>query len=350
MELMEQGPNTIQVTISQNINLVVADREREQSGSATGTSQSAAGVSQEPGGSVPLAEDGASPGAIFVQHVLTIEFEAPGTVLMHTASLNPPVVDISDALMAARAAQTEARSEVEEMCALTELMLDVRTQLRKHCRRQLQLEGASCPFHVLSPGCTYLLTGRKGLTYLLIVTPFLRLQCLQEVPVHHPRTPSSHLTHTTHTRRILPTPRCTPGPPVTTFYIDHLNIHPTSHIDPLPDVTILLNGTVGASYTISHPLTFRGAVLYMYKSVDCCTTWGPIGAGCRCERGVPAADHQRVVGAASLRAAKPVRGGGAGPDGLARGHECKARACGNAGTPVITGLGSAFGTHAKGPQ
>ncbi|GLC49517.1 hypothetical protein PLESTB_000227800 [Pleodorina starrii] len=138
VEVAEHDANSLRVTITQTIPRAMPGREQSASAAGgEGASQSAAAASQDP---VSSAAEAGGTASVVAEHVLVLEFEDAGSVQLRAATLSPPAVDIDEAVKVAREAQ--AGSGTEAACALTALVLDVKARIRKHCRRQLQLEDA----------------------------------------------------------------------------------------------------------------------------------------------------------------------------------------------------------------
>ncbi|EFJ50042.1 hypothetical protein VOLCADRAFT_103993 [Volvox carteri f. nagariensis] len=130
VEVAEQDANQLHLTITQSIPRSMPGRE-----------QFPGVASQTPQDTAIGAVDASGVGAVVAEHVLTIEFEAPGSAQLRAATLNPPAVDIGEAVKAALVVQTSAGAEAAVV--LSSLVIDVKARIRKHCRRQLQLEDAN---------------------------------------------------------------------------------------------------------------------------------------------------------------------------------------------------------------
>ncbi|GFR49112.1 hypothetical protein Agub_g10908 [Astrephomene gubernaculifera] len=133
VELEGTGPTSVHLTITQAIPRNMPGREQHSLTSLRGSAGGEAGSSsQDP--RVSAAD------VVMAEHVLTLEFEAPGSTLLRTASLNPPGIDVEGDVRAARAVQDAGGKDASY--ALSMLLLDVKGRIRSQCRRQLQLEDA----------------------------------------------------------------------------------------------------------------------------------------------------------------------------------------------------------------
>ncbi|GLI63228.1 hypothetical protein VaNZ11_006117, partial [Volvox africanus] len=136
VEILEQGPNLLRVIMTQTIPRGMywcEDSLRTRS-----TSPSAATKVRDPAWN---AEEGSGLGTVVAEHVLVIESEGPGSPRLHTATLDPAVVEIDELVQAARDAQ--AAGGAAAIHPLSALVLDVKARIRKHCRRQLLLGDAN---------------------------------------------------------------------------------------------------------------------------------------------------------------------------------------------------------------
>jgi hypothetical protein len=130
IELVAQEDDLLHLSLTLTQVIPRAMPGREQRAGAQDASQVSAGAapSQDPASCDGVAE-----------HVLVLELEAPGSAKLRCATLNPPAVDIETAVKAAREAQAAGGSTAA--AALAGLVNDVKALIRKHCRRQLHVEG-----------------------------------------------------------------------------------------------------------------------------------------------------------------------------------------------------------------
>ncbi len=166
MELSEQDGTTLHLTLTQSIPRAMpgpllasplSSSHHQPPHSQLAGTQDSNMVLCGGGGSLPDASQGFPPTqatgsstqngeqqCVVVEHVLTLEFEPGGSALLRDAGLSPAVVDISEDVRAARAAQGASGPDAAALRAraLADLVVDVKARVRRHCRRQLLLEGA----------------------------------------------------------------------------------------------------------------------------------------------------------------------------------------------------------------
>ncbi|KXZ50196.1 hypothetical protein GPECTOR_17g833 [Gonium pectorale] len=143
VELASLDGCSLSLTITQTIPRAMPGREHPQPGTSGCATLPDSQASQPHTSSMDpssSAAEVAGPGAETAEHVLTLEFEGPGSDQLRSAALNPPAVDIEEDVRVARAAQEMGGPEAAG--ALSGLLMDVKARLRRHCRRQLQLEDA----------------------------------------------------------------------------------------------------------------------------------------------------------------------------------------------------------------
>lgn len=183
VELSEQDGTTLHLTLTQSIPRAMpgpllaspphAAHHLPQPSQPAGTQDSNM-VLCSGGGSLPDASQGFHPTqatgsstqngeqqCIVVEHVLTLEFE-PGAML-RDAGLSPAVVDISEDVRAARAAQGASGPDAAALRAraLADLVVDVKARVRRHCRRQVLLEGACGAGWSGAQGAVWAVTWRR---------------------------------------------------------------------------------------------------------------------------------------------------------------------------------------------
>ncbi|KAG2482887.1 hypothetical protein HYH03_018230 [Edaphochlamys debaryana] len=151
VELAGQEGALLHLTLTQTIPRAMPGREvypTPASGSTSAALSQPGPASLDPSAS---AAEAGGVGAVAAEHVLTLEMEGRDTAMLRGASLNPPAVDISEDVRAARAAQEAAARGAPGsggggggggVVALADLVWDVKARIRQHCRRQLQLEDA----------------------------------------------------------------------------------------------------------------------------------------------------------------------------------------------------------------
>eukprot|EP00198_Chlamydomonas_reinhardtii_P006735 XP_001696071.1 predicted protein [Chlamydomonas reinhardtii] len=168
VELLGADASSLRLAITQAIPRAMPGREhfpQPPSASASASASQAAGtgaagvisMSLDPSAAASAA---AGIGAEAAEHRLTLEFapppaaaaagagfssaaaSAPAMPLLCGASLDPPVVDITEDVRAALALQGSADAR-ERGAALSGLLIDVKARVRQHCRRELQLSDAN---------------------------------------------------------------------------------------------------------------------------------------------------------------------------------------------------------------
>lgn len=125
VELSNSGHTAAHVTIVQTIPRGMLCRPDAGMGTCKAAQTAVSGATDTDGGA----------GMIVAEHVLILEFEAPSSRHLISATLNPPTVDISQDMAAALAQQAQG------FFAVDDLIYNVKARIRRHCCRQMQLDG-----------------------------------------------------------------------------------------------------------------------------------------------------------------------------------------------------------------